>query len=102
LLRRFRAPRQRDVFAIGRATRLIERRLDPVGDEGEGRPALKRERLPHMMSKHEHRVMVRWIAPPPSHPRTLSIPRSRLSTEHVPAHPLRADVLDRLVDDAMR
>ena len=46
-----------------RSSRLLERRLDSVGDERERRVALEHERLARMMGKHEHRVVERRIGP---------------------------------------
>src|SRR5205823_14262870 len=99
LLRGARAAGQRHVLPPRRAPRLLERRLDPVGVEGERRAALQPERLARMMSKHEHRVMVRGIVSPPTRPRGAAFPRAGVTAEHVPAHDRRTDVRERFLDN---
>jgi hypothetical protein len=42
---------------------LLQGRLDPVGDEGEGGP-LQDQRLTGMVGEDEHRVVVRRLLPP--------------------------------------
>ena len=74
----------------------LERGLDPVGDEVEGRPALHLERLALMVGEDEDRdVEGRLLAPPPL-PGVLA-PGPGAAAEHVAAHQDRADVAVELL-----
>ena len=59
----------RDVLAAGRRLRLLERRLDPVGHEGERR-VRERQRLALVVGEHEDRHVERRVVAPPSLPRS--------------------------------
>ena len=89
---------QRHFTSRGRTPRLIERRVDAVGDERERGAALAHERLARMMSQHEHRMVVRRVWSPPSIPRRHGVPRAGMPAEHVPPHDRGAEVGDRLLD----
>src|SRR5438270_12692876 len=91
LLRGARAARQRHVLPPRRAPRLLERRLDRVGDDGERRAALQPERLARMMSKHEHRVMVRGIVSHPTRPRVAASPLAGATAVPAPSHDSSGD-----------
>ena len=89
------AAAERDVPAAGGREGLLERRLDPVGDEREARPALQLgERLARVVGEHEDRVVERRVLAPPAVPARLA-PRPRAAAEHIAAHDRRADVLER-------
>jgi hypothetical protein len=82
---------QGDVLVPGRVLGLLQRRLDPIGDEVKGRTALHLERLAGMVSEHEDRgVEGRILAPEPS-PRVVA-PRARTTTEHVAPHHHRPEI----------
>src|SRR3982751_3215238 len=56
LLRGARTSGGRDGLSIRGAARLVERRLDSIGDESESIAALELERLALEVRQHEHRV----------------------------------------------
>ena len=73
LVDRARAAGDRDVLVAGGRARLLERGLDPVGDEVERRAALHLERLARVVGEHVDRRVVRRVLAPPAAP--LSVPR---------------------------
>ncbi len=94
LLRRRGAAADRDVLAVRRGDGLLERALDAVGDEVEGRPALHLERRALVVGEDEHRCVERRVLAPPAPP-LLVLPRAADRPEHVAPHDRRADVLAR-------
>jgi len=95
LLGDVRSPGERYVFSTGGSSRLLERCLDAIGDEGEGRSAIERERLAWVMREHEHRVVEWRVGSPPTVPRLVGVPRSGVAAEHVAAHHGGPDVGER-------
>ena len=77
--------------------RLLERRLDSLGDEGEGRLP-EPQRLARMMGEHEDRHPERWLLSPPALPGILS-PGAGPAAEHVAPHQRGADSLAHLLGD---
>ena len=59
-------PPSRMSSPAGRGERLVECRLDAVGDEVEGRAALHLDRVVRVVREHEHRVVVRRVRRPTS------------------------------------
>src|SRR5262245_6213219 len=94
-----RTASERYVFAAGGSPCLFERRLDAAGDEREDRTAFKLERLACVMREHEHRVMERRVGSPPTGPRSLGIPGTRVAAEHIAPHHGGADVCKGLLDN---
>jgi hypothetical protein len=88
LVHRRRAAGDRDIGIARCRARLRQRRLDPVGDERERRPALHLERRPLVVGEHEHRRVVRRVVAPPAGP--LLVVRPAVRAEHVAAHHERA------------
>ena len=86
------AASERDVLVPRGAARLLERRLDPVRHEVEGRAAFHRERRALVVREHENRVMEGRVLPPPAPPRLLGVPSAGMTPEHVAPHDRRADV----------
>jgi hypothetical protein len=74
-----------------RGARLLERRLDAVGDEVEGRAALHRQRVAGVVGEDEDIGVERRLVAPPALPRLL--PGARAAAEHVAAHDDGADAL---------
>jgi hypothetical protein len=89
LLRHRGTAAERDALVASSRSRLLERRLDPVRDEVERRPAIHLERLAGMVCEDEDRMVERRIVAPPALPRIV-VPRPRAAAEHVPAHDGRA------------
>ena len=91
----------RDVLAAGCRLRLLERRLDAVGDERERRLALD-QRLARMVGEDEDGLVEGRLVAPPALPRLIAprrvVPRA-LAAEHSAAHDVRADVARGLFDD---
>jgi hypothetical protein len=84
-----------DVGVAGGRAGPGQGRLDPIGDEGERRPALHRQRLARMVGEDEDRRVVGRVVAPPALP--VEIPVAAAGTEHVAAHhvrPGRGDGLD--------
>ena len=79
------------------SSRLRQRRLDPVGDEVEGRPALHLQRLALVVGEDEDRHVEGRVLAPPAAPGL--VPGAGAAAEHVAPHQHRADVLHRLFDD---
>src|SRR5207245_238138 len=76
---------------------LLERRLDPVGDERKRRAAIHRQLLARMVGKHEDRSVEGRVLAPPAGPRR--IPRPVAAAEHVAAHDVGANASRDFVDD---
>src|SRR5689334_11891178 len=57
-----------NILAPGGRLCLLERRLDPLGDEVEHRAALHLERGPPVMCQYEHRRVIRRLFAPPAAP----------------------------------
>lgn len=89
---------ERDVLAPRRGACLLERRLDPVRHEVEGRVAFHRERRALVVREHENRVMEGRVLPPPAPPWLLGVPSAGLTAEHVVPHDRRTDVRDLGLD----
>jgi hypothetical protein len=89
------APDQ-DVLLAGGGAGLLERRLDPVGDEGE-RGVGERQGLALVVGQDEHGHVERRVLSPPSRPRVLA-PRARPAAELPTAYDLGADVRLGLLD----
>src|SRR3954471_7353656 len=91
------------VLAAGRALRLLERRVDAVGDEMERRAAAHLEGLARVVGENEDRAVVRRLVAPPAFPAFVG-PRAAHGTEHVAAEDPGAEVdetlLGHLVVDA--
>ena len=89
------APPATEMFRLaGLGPRPLERGLDPVGHEVEGRAALHLDRVVRVMGEHEDGVVVRRIRPPPAAP--VAIPLAADRAEHVAAHDGRPGVDDRV------
>jgi hypothetical protein len=87
----------RDMLASRGRAGLIERRLDPAGDEGKGRAAPHRQRLARVVGEDEYgRVKGRLLAPPT---RPGLIPGPGAASEHPAAHHVCAHAVEDLVDD---
>src|SRR5687768_2914726 len=97
LLRGARTARKRNILSAGRAPRLVERTLDPVGYEGETRAPLHYQGVARMMRQYEHGMMERWIASPPSIPWICPAPRAGAAAEHVTPHDGRPDIRELLL-----
>ena len=77
----------------------IERSLDALGDEGEGRASFHLERLARVMGDDEHGMMEGRIGAPPAFPRRRGIPRPGMSAEHVSAHHRGTDMGEAFLHD---
>jgi hypothetical protein len=66
LLHRARAARDRQVLVARGRPGVIERGLDPDGDEREGGAAPHRQRLAPVLGEHEHRHVVGRMSAPPA------------------------------------
>src|SRR6185295_3776113 len=75
--------------------RLIQRRLDPLGDEMEDGAAFHLQRRARMVRQDKDRHMVRWIGAPPALPLIVR-PGSAHRSEHVAAHDPGAEILERV------
>ena len=64
--------------------RPLQRRVDPAGDEVEGRAALHRERRPRVVRQHEDGHVIRRLVAPPALPAVVR-PRPAHRAEHVAA-----------------
>jgi hypothetical protein len=82
------AAADRNILLARGCSCLLERRVDPVGDEMEGR-SFELEWLAGMVSQDEDRVVVRRLVSPVALP--VLPPRARPTAEHVPAHDRGAD-----------
>ena len=74
----------------------VERRINPVGDEVEGRAALHLAALARMVGQHEDRHVKRRILAPPTAGVGVVGPRALAAAVHAPAHDdgaVRGDVL---------
>jgi hypothetical protein len=81
------APRRRVGAAAGpRLLRLLERALDPVGDEVERRASVHFDRLARVMRDHEHVVVVRRVVSPPALPLAMAPVPAADGTKHVAPH----------------
>src|SRR4029453_10896615 len=91
LLHDRRAAAEQDVPVSGGCTRLLERALDPVGDQRERRPALLDDRFALMVSEHEDRHVERRVVAPPGIRIRIARPRPFAAAEHLAAHDSRTD-----------
>src|SRR5215204_7539504 len=73
---------------------LVQRHLDPVGDEMEDGAALHLQRRARMVGQDEDRHVVRRIGTPPPLPLIVR-PRPAYRPEHVAAHDPCAEILER-------
>src|SRR6185312_15086444 len=87
------AAAQPDVLAGRRLARTLERRMDAVGHEVEGRAALHRVRRAGVVRQHEDRRVVGRVRAPPALPVVIG-PGAADRPEHVPAHDPGAHVLE--------
>jgi hypothetical protein len=78
-------------------SRLLERGLDPVGDEREAGSVLEADRLARVVGEHEDRMLERRLVAPPAPPGL--VPRAGAAAEHPAAHDRGARVRDRLAQD---
>ena len=86
-----------DVFAFGRLFRLLESRLQSIGDEVKGGAAFHRERRARVMREHKNGSVVRRIIAPPSFPGIVfRRPGTSNRAEHIPAQDPGADIFERL------
>ena len=93
-----RAAGDADVLLARRGPGLLERGLDPIGDEGERRPALHREGLAGVVGEDEHRdAEGRVIAPPAMRVRVV-LPGPGAAAVHPPPHDHRPVGVERLAD----
>src|SRR5581483_11280417 len=88
------------VLAVGRGLRLLERRLDAVGDEVKHGAALHLQRRAPVMRQDEHRRVVRRLLAPPAAPVVVG-PRPAHRAEHVAAEDPRADTAKALLRHLM-
>jgi hypothetical protein len=79
--------------------RLLECRLDPVGDEGERRTALHRHGLAGVPRQHEHRMVEGRVLSPPAVCVWIVGPRALTAAVHPPTHDRRRRVADRFLDE---
>src|SRR6266542_4097988 len=84
LVDRCRAAGDRDVAVAGGRTRLRERGLDAVGDEGEGGAARHRQWLARVVGEHEDWGVIGGLVAPPALP--VQVPLSTDRSEHVAPH----------------
>jgi hypothetical protein len=90
-----------DAGVARRRARLRERRLDPVGDEGEGGVAGGRaqfQRLALVVGEDEDGHVERRLVAPPALERLVA-PRALLAAEHLAAHDHRALAAEMLLED---
>ena len=81
--------------------RPLERRLDPVGDEVERRPALHLERLALVVGEDENGHAEGRGVPPPAHGVRVVLPGPGSAAVHLPAHDHRAVGSERLTDEVV-
>ena len=91
LLDHARAAGHVDVLAAGGRARVLERRLEPVGDEGEGGTTLLLDGLAGVVGEDEDRSVEGRIVSPPGVRVRVVLPRALAAAEHAPAHDDGAD-----------
>src|SRR5690242_711859 len=84
------------VATMGGAFRLIQRRLDTLGDEDEGGAACHLDRIARMVRQHEGRRDIGRIVAPPALP-ALIRPRTADRPEHIAAEDESAEPVHRTV-----
>ncbi len=94
----FAPPPMSDVPLPRRRARQVERCLDAVGHEGEGR-VRQGQRLARVMREHEDRLAERRIVAPPALPRVRAPLATGRRAELAATHDLGADVRIVLRDD---
>src|SRR4051794_6186142 len=87
-----------DVLSVGRLPRLLERRLDAIGDEREGGVG-EGQRLPLVVGDDEDRLVEGRVLAPPARPRIVAPGTATGRTELPAPHDLGADVRVFLVDN---
>jgi hypothetical protein len=83
------------VTLTGSGARLVQSRVDSIGDERECRAAPHRQRVAWMVGEHEYGGMVGRVITPPALP--VKVPFVANRSEHVPAHHVgagRGDLVD--------
>src|SRR6266508_1941909 len=101
LLGDVRSAGDRDVLLRGGCSSLVERGLDPVGDEGERCSTLLDHRFSRMVREDEHRHAERWIVSPPSVRDGIVLPGTCAAAEHASAHDVRPRGRNRLSVDVV-
>jgi hypothetical protein len=99
LLGDVRAAAHLHVPVAGRILGLLERRLDALGDEGEGGPSLLGHGLPRMVCEDEDRVVEGRVVPPPAVRVRVVLPRPLPAAEHPPPHHRGAGAAGRFLDE---
>ena len=89
------AATQSDVAAACGVPGLLQRGVNPVGDEMKYRAALHREGRSRVMSQHEDRHVVRRLVTPPAFPAVIR-PRAPYGTKHVSTENPGADSFETL------
>jgi hypothetical protein len=86
LLSRLAAAGDEDVLVTRGRARLLERRLDALGDEDEVGSALHRLGLARVMREHEDRAAERRLVAPPAVGPRIVLPGASAAAEHLAAH----------------
>src|SRR5581483_633670 len=82
-----------DIFIVGCRFCLLERGMDPVGNEMERGAAFHLYGRASVVRQHEHVAMERWVVAPPAFPFIVR-PRTSDRSEHIAPQDLGSDILE--------